>query len=172
MLQALLDHLAASPTPTRLLVTAGRATAAVRALMGDQTGRGHLRLTFLQSLTQVEFDRLLWLADVNFVRGEDSLVRAIWAGKPFVWNIYPQEDGAHADKLEAFLDCMAFSPAVCNLQRAWNGLSAHEPGYNALAPLQAQALPQWQAEVLAARARLLKMDDLCSKLIQFVRNKR
>ena len=31
-------------------------------------------------LTQPDYDRLLWSADLNFVRGEDSLVRAIWAG--------------------------------------------------------------------------------------------
>ena len=47
---------------------------------------------------------MLWACDFNFVRGEDSLVRAIWAGKPFVWQIYPQDDNAHYAKLEAFLD--------------------------------------------------------------------
>jgi hypothetical protein len=41
---------------------------------------------------------------LNLVRGEDSLVRAIWAGKAFVWQIYPQDDGAHWPKLKAFLE--------------------------------------------------------------------
>ena len=44
-------------------------------------------------------------AVLNAVRGEDSLVRALWAGQPFVWHIYPQDDGAHHAKLDAFLDC-------------------------------------------------------------------
>jgi len=35
-------------------------------------------------------DRLLWACDCNFVRGEDSFVRAQWAAKPFVWHIYPR----------------------------------------------------------------------------------
>ena len=49
----------------------------------------------LDWLPQAEFDRLLWSADLNIVRGEDSLVRALWAGAPFVWQLYPQHDGAH-----------------------------------------------------------------------------
>ena len=172
MLKNLLLHLADLPTPTRLLVTAGRATAAVRALMGDQTERGNLRLSFLPGLTQLDFDRLLWHADVNFVRGEDSVLRALWAGKPFVWQVYAQDDGAHGAKLEAFLDRMEFSPALRQLHQAWNGLLPGSEADAALASRQPQALAQWQAEVLAARSRLLRMDDLASQLVAFVRNKR
>ena len=59
-------------------------------------------------LPQPDYDHLLWACDLNFVRGEDSFVRAQWAGRPFVWQIYPQHDGAHAAKLDAFLDrCLA-----------------------------------------------------------------
>jgi uncharacterized repeat protein (TIGR03837 family) len=54
-------------------------------------------------LAQDRYDQLLWACDVNFVRGEDSFVRAQWAGRPFVWNIYPTDDGAHWVKLSAFL---------------------------------------------------------------------
>ena len=77
---------------------------------------------------QATFDRLLWASDLNVVRGEDSLVRAIWAGAPFVWQLYPQADGAHGPKLEAFLERLlddAAQPlreAVGKLFRAWNGL--------------------------------------------------
>ena len=53
--------------------------------------------------TQDRFDRLLWRSDVNFVRGEDSFVRAQWAAQPFVWQPYPQDDDAHRLKLDAFL---------------------------------------------------------------------
>ncbi len=60
--------------------------------------------TWLPHLPQTDFDHLLWACDLNFVRGEDSLVRALWAGKPFVWQIYPQDDDAHHAKLGAFLD--------------------------------------------------------------------
>ncbi len=57
----------------------------------------------LPFLPQADFDRLLWACDVNFVRGEDSFVRAQWAGRPFIWQIYPQAAAAHLVKLEAFL---------------------------------------------------------------------
>ena len=52
---------------------------------------------------QSEFDRLLWASDAAVVRGEDSFVRAQLAGIPFLWSIYPTEDGAHFVKLDAWL---------------------------------------------------------------------
>ena len=172
LLGVLLETLAASATPVRLLVTPGRASAAVQSLLGAQTRSGQLQLNYLPALTQPAFDQLLGSCDLNFVRGEDSVLRAIWAGKPFVWHVYPQHDLAHGPKLEAFMESMQLGASVRTLHRAWNGLLPMAEHAPALAALQASALPQWQSEVLAARARLLKMDDLCSQLIQFVRNKR
>lgn len=73
-----------------------------------------------------DYDRLLWRCDINFVRGEDSFVRAQWTGKPFVWQIYPQDDDAHLIKLEAFLDryCRGMAAdeeaAIRRLFMAWN----------------------------------------------------
>jgi uncharacterized repeat protein (TIGR03837 family) len=66
-------------------------------------GRGHLQVYCLPFLTQESYDLLLWACDINFVRGEDSFVRAQWAGKPFVWHIYPQHDGVHLNKIRAFM---------------------------------------------------------------------
>lgn len=59
-------------------------------------------------LTQDEFDIALQACDLNFVRGEDSFVRAHWAAAsrwqvPFVWQPYRQDGQAHADKLRAWL---------------------------------------------------------------------
>ena len=77
---------------------------------------------------QADYDCLLWSCDLNFVRGEDSFVRAQWAARPFVWHIYPQEDDAHRVKLDAFLDCyLAGLPAthaetVRRFWYAWNGV--------------------------------------------------
>jgi uncharacterized repeat protein (TIGR03837 family) len=171
LLMDLLEQFAAAPTPVCLLVTAGRASSAVQAALGAQTRLGQLHVCYLPLLTQAEYDRLLCNCDLNFVRGEDSVLRALWAGKPFVWHIYPQHDLAHAPKLEAFMECLQLGSPVRALHRAWNGLLPAAEGAPALAALQASALPHWQSDVLAARARLLKMDDLCSQLIQFVRNK-
>ena len=74
------------------------------SLPAKQYTRGNLTLHVLPFVPQDDYDKLLWACDVNFVRGEDSFVRAQWAARPFVWHIYPQQDEAHLPKLEAFLD--------------------------------------------------------------------
>lgn len=71
------------------------------ASAGDEWQRGNLRVFVLPFVEQEQYDLLLWACDVNFVRGEDSCVRAQWAAKPFIWQIYPQHDGVHLEKLEA-----------------------------------------------------------------------
>src|SRR5205085_11787329 len=97
---ALLDALAAAPT--LLLLTPGAAAERAAAALGADGRRGALRAVAVPPLTQPDFDRLLWSCDLNLVRGEDSLVRALWAGAPFVWQAYVQKDGAHRAKVEAF----------------------------------------------------------------------
>jgi uncharacterized repeat protein (TIGR03837 family) len=114
-------------------------------------------------ISQAEFDTLLAQSELNFVRGEDSLVRALWAGKAFVWQIYPQDDGAHGPKLEAFLDWLEAPESLRQFHRVWNGLSSEK--------LQEIDLPGWQACTLKAQQRLLAQDDLVSQLLQFVSEK-
>ena len=168
LLKAMLDVLASAPDPTRLLVTAVRATQAVRALMGNQTVFGPLQISYLPTMPQTDFDTLLACCDLNFVRGEDSVLRALWAGQPFVWQIYPQQDLAHAAKLEAFMDQMQWSQEVRTLHRAWNALPGASPTAINLLPLQAQTSEPWRAQVRAARQRLGQQEDLVSRLLQFV----
>ena len=94
--------------------------------------RGRLSIYAIPFLEQEEYDRLLWLCAVNFVRGEDSFVRAQWAARPFVWHIYPQTEGAHRRKQDAFLDrwvsSLAPDPeaALRPLWRVWNGVPGAE----------------------------------------------
>jgi len=149
-----------------MLVAAGRATAAVDRLLGDAQRIGPLGITRLPAVAQPEFDRLLWACDLNFVRGEDSLVRALWAGAPLVWQIYPQDDDAHHVKLEAFLDWLGAPPSLRRFHRAWNGISG-EP----VALPDAQTLAEWRANTVAARARLRAQDELISRLRRFVTQK-
>jgi uncharacterized repeat protein (TIGR03837 family) len=65
-------------------------------------------------MPQTDYDRLLWACDLNFVRGEDSWVRAQWAARPFIWHIYPQDENLHHVKLRAFLQKYAVK------RRAWS----------------------------------------------------
>lgn len=147
----------------RLLVTPGRAAAAVRALPLPAGLAPH----WLPARSQTGFDELLWACDLNFVRGEDSLVRALWAGQPLVWQIYPQEDGAHHEKLEAFLDWLRAPGSLRAAHAAWNGLAPAE-----LPRLDADLLAEWRACVRCARARLLQQVDLTTQLLQFVAERR
>lgn len=91
---------------TRILLTPGHATQLAQAWLASASSerRQALACHELPALSQSEFDHLLWACHLNIVRGEDSAVRALWAGRPHVWHIYPQDDGAHAAKLDAFLD--------------------------------------------------------------------
>ena len=94
--------------------------------MNPDLQRGNLQARVLPFIEQERYDEILWACDVNFVRGEDSCVRAQWAAKPFVWQIYPQHDAVHWQKLQAFL-CLYSAPlsvsaaqAVQGLWQAWN----------------------------------------------------
>ncbi|HEX6592643.1 MAG TPA: elongation factor P maturation arginine rhamnosyltransferase EarP [Moraxellaceae bacterium] len=127
---ALLDALAQDREPALLLVPEGRALADVaawtgRALQaGDRAERGSLALAVLPLLDHAGYDRLLWACTLNAVRGEDSFVRAQWAGHPLLWHIYPQDEDAHLPKLEAFIRQLEQHTALPALwgqaMRAWN----------------------------------------------------
>jgi uncharacterized repeat protein (TIGR03837 family) len=156
---------------TALLVTPGRAAAAVQHWVGQWVGRADgqwpRHWVAREAVDQQAFDHLLWACDLNAVRGEDSLVRALWAGQAFVWQIYPQHDGAHHDKLRAFLDWLDPPPDWRDLQLFWNGVGGRPPPD--LAPAR---LTDWREAALQARARLWAQPDLATQLLGFVMEKR
>ena len=105
----LLQYWSNGAVAVRVLTLPGAATDQVaiwigkRLSPGDKVSRGSLTVQALPFLPQPDYDKLLWACDVNFVRGEDSFVRAQWAQRPFVWQIYPQTENSHYIKLDAFL---------------------------------------------------------------------
>jgi len=133
---------------------------------GVSLEEGSLSLKILPFLSQDDYDQLLWACDLNFVRGEDSFVRAQWVAKPFVWQIYPQAEAAHIPKLEAFLSlyCQDLPRQVTTFWRDWN---AGDPVdwlgfWQHRAAIQAQALT-WHKQ-------LKNQTDLASKLVNFHKN--
>lgn len=156
-LPAMLEQLAQQPT--LLLASAGAAASQVDALLGPGLRRGALRAALLPRLTQRDYDHLLWASDLNFVRGEDSFVRAQWAGKPFVWQIYPQHDGVHLTKLDAFLTRFGADPELRAFWHAWNRADMPLPAL--------PTWPGWQRHCEAWRAALLAQPDLCTQLLRF-----
>ena len=142
--------------PIRVLRPGSMEAAPAR---GNPTGS--FSLHSLPFLPQARYDELLWTCDLNFVRGEDSFVRAQWAAKPFVWQIYPQAENAHRAKLDAFLYTHPAGPQLAAFWQAWNGQGTLDwPDFAAsLSGLKAP-MRQW-AKTLAARP------DLAGKLVQF-----
>ena len=167
-LPKLITELDALPGPTLLLITAGRATAAMLTAVGKIAPLRHVRLSYLPTLTQVEYDQLLWTCDLNCVRGEDSVVRAIWAGKPFLWQIYPQQDAAHHSKLSAFLNTVNASVTLREIHYTWNNTTNGQCD----GCMPSIDLNEWSQTVQAARTRMLQMGDLVTQLVDFVLKKR
>ncbi len=126
---ALLEALSQMAQPSIVHVPPGKPLAAVmQYLPGSGPWRcGNAVIQPVPFMPLDDYDHLLWRSDINFVRGEDSFVRAQWAAKPFVWQIYKQDEDAHLVKLLAFLDryCAAMddaqAEAVRDMFSAWNG---------------------------------------------------
>ncbi|MBI3728418.1 MAG: elongation factor P maturation arginine rhamnosyltransferase EarP [Burkholderiales bacterium] len=116
-------------TPVICLAPEGVATEAIETFLGQAAKAGanisHDALTVrvLPFIPQADYDKLLWACDINFVRGEDSFVRAQWANKPFIWHIYPQDKNLHHVKLNAFLEiATSVTASQTALSHAWNGV--------------------------------------------------
>ena len=137
--------------------------------VGDKLTIGAVTIAVLPFLSPVQYDQLLWACDINMVRGEDSFIRAHWAGKPLLWHIYPQEENAHLDKLEAWLDVSAkfINPAWQHLQRAWVSENSNEALWATLLPQLTHA----KAQHTLFSEFLGQQDTLCHKLVAFCAKK-
>lgn len=137
----LMEALAAHAQAVTLLVPEGRVLAQVAACPGLDAGfadnpklgqsarMGNLEIRVLPFMPQDAYDRLLWSSDLNFVRGEDSFVRAQHAARPMVWQPYVQADGAQWQKLEAFSQQYMrdlLEPARLALEEVWRVWNAGE----------------------------------------------
>lgn len=152
---AWLEALVLADRSSLVVVPAGRALGDVERwagqglVVGDCMTRGKVTVAVLPFLSHDDYDRLLWACDLNAVRGEDSFVRAQWAGRPLLWHIYPQEEDAHWVKLEAFLSLagaqVAMPPLWTEALRAWNQGRADVAFWAALQPDLAVLTPPARA---------------------------
>ncbi len=171
-----LGALSVQEQPSQLLVPEGRVLGDIARWLGvehlragDQHQRGALQIAILPFMTQHQYDMLLWCCDFNAVRGEESFIRAQWAGRSLVWHIYPQEDDAHWDKLNAFLELYlrdlssAAGAALRGFCNAWNSGEGSGEAWSAMqeheAELQAHA-ERWTRKQVAN-------GDLAAKLVLF-----
>jgi len=175
-LAALVQALRGQHQPVQLLVAAGAGQQALAQAAGLDVqdagadglavAQGALHIRFLPFLAQTQFDALLGLCDLHLVRGEDSLAQALQAGQPSVWQIYPQADGAHEAKLQAYLD--AIGASAC--ERAWHAFwnaGAHSPWPQGL-QWPWEAGPAWAPSAPKRSETLRMQDDLCTRLLSLV----
>jgi uncharacterized repeat protein (TIGR03837 family) len=159
------------------LVPEGVAREHVKAFIGADpvagahATRGALTVRVIPFMPQTDYDRLLWACDFNFVRGEDSWVRAQWAARPFVWHIYLQDENLHHVKLRAFLQKYAVNTqSLVDFSLCWNG--AQEGHMDALwTSLQAE-LPTMTRRAREWETQMLANGDLVSNLLDFARSLR
>jgi uncharacterized repeat protein (TIGR03837 family) len=175
-IDALLEQWRDAADPVVLLAPECRISGALARFFGlpsfaagTHAERGSLAAHALAFTDQPGYDRLLWASDVNFVRGEDSFVRAQWATRPFVWHIYPQADDAHLPKLDAALAHYAGSlpadarDALTRFWHAWNGVGTpHWADFAGHLPAFATRAAQWAHE-------LARAGDLAGNLARFAK---
>ncbi|WP_370578736.1 elongation factor P maturation arginine rhamnosyltransferase EarP [Snodgrassella alvi] len=171
-------------TPVTLWLAGGQVIESLRAAKliapeelqqeGDSCELGNVTLVRIPFVPQAAFDRLLWLADAAIVRGEDSFVRALWAGLPFFWHIYRQDDDVHLQKLHSFW-FKAMQGWPTELRQAFTVLSDDLNGAGAVSSLKREQAWQylcahWQSWVKSAAAwseMLHGQDNALEKLARF-----
>ncbi|KHA72066.1 hypothetical protein NZ35_16925 [Pseudomonas chlororaphis] len=174
-----LDVLAVDAAPTHLLVPEGRILGDVarwleveNLAVGAIHVRQSLTVQVLPFVRQDQYDHLLWCCDFNAVRGEDSFVRAQWAGRPMLWHIYQQDEDIHLDKLDAFLALYTkgLSPAAAEAMNGlWRAWSAGQP----IGEYWLAARDHWPELQENAEAWCLEQGlqaDLAAALVQFYLN--
>ena len=181
-LESLLRCWQNSAEPILCLVPEGALAAQLRimypAFLGDESGKsllelGNLHVRLIPFVAQDEYDKLLWACDINFVRGEDSIIRAHWAAKPFIWQIYRQTEQTHLEKLNAFMQryCEDMPDDIAQgLREFWldwntsNDLVQSWQKFRAMQTQIAEYNRLW-------RTRLTANGDLASNLVHFVEKK-
>ena len=171
---ALFDAWQSCGTAITCLVPEGVAVDAVQAFLGQAAKAGAsatrdaLTVRVLPFVPQPDYDKLLWACDLNFVRGEDSFVRAQWAGKPFVWHIYPQDKDLHHVKLNAFLQCnTAKTASLSEFSLGWNAAMKTAADWAVLWPLLEADLQKIAIMSADWQRQLAANGNLASNLLKF-----
>lgn len=145
-----------------------------RLEVGDHIQRQQAEFVIIPFLSQADYDRLLYLCDFNFVRGEDSWIRALWAGKPMIWLPYQQSEQTHLVKLKAFIQhylAQAEAPLAAVIQhamQAWAQGSWQVTDWESLLSV----LPQFRLHAQAFKLHQSKQVDLATNLVIFIEKNR
>jgi uncharacterized repeat protein (TIGR03837 family) len=142
--------------------------------VGDYLSRGNLHVHILPFLSQTDYDKLLGDCDINFVRGEDSWVRAIWSGKPFIWQPYLQTENTHIKKLKAFIDVFYANceqkEVLWKAHEYWAAEHVLQADFNLNWQNYMNALQSTQTYTKTQSQKLAAQTDLATKLVIFCNN--
>lgn len=181
-LSALVSAWASESTPVICVAAAGAAATQLSGIAGRPITAGtvvrlgNLEIQAIAFVDLDQYDRLLWACDVNFVRGEDSFVRAQLAARPMVWQAYPQEGGAHLNKVAAF--CERYASALsanvrmpfCSLMEAWNRESADVGAYWTALCQRREGLAiharEWAGQLAGGGSLALKLAEFCEDRLE------
>lgn len=140
---------------------------------GDEYKLNELTVRVLPMVSQDEYDSYLIDSKLNLVRGEDSIVRAMLTGNPFLWHIYPQEEDVHKDKIEALFDRMS---EVCSSKKdveilrqltlSYNGFSDYLDSFDLLGFYE-----NWKKLSKEWSEHLISLGSLTDNLISFLKTK-
>ena len=140
---------------------------------GDIYKLNNLTVKVLPMVSQDEYDSYLIDSKLNLVRGEDSIVRAMLTGNPFLWHIYPQEEDVHKDKIEALFDRMS---EICSSKKdveilrqltlSYNGFSDYLDSFDLLGFYE-----NWKKLSKEWSEHLISLGSLTDNLITFLKTK-
>ena len=166
------ETLRKSEKEINLLLPKGAATDFLIDLHKENPAQ-NVHLGISDMVPQKEFDKFLWASDALIIRGEDSFARAQLAGKPFIWNIYPQTEETHIKKLEAFGERVkpfygeSYS-AWLNMNLSWN----KSPNHLALCWNNwCDKRSQLEESALRWRSHLVSLGSLVDNLLTFIKEK-
>lgn len=176
-LSALVEAWSGGPSPVLCVVPEGKVHLQLARIVGQpiaprsHISLGRLSIAAIPFLDLDAYDRLLWACDMNFVRGEDSCVRAQLAARPLVWQAYPQAEDAHLTKMGAFLDRYgdgldtAARAAQRAFSEAWNRESMEVGQHWAALRTHQQILAahanDWAAQLAAGGNLAFKLAEFC-----------
>lgn len=181
-LPALVEAWSCDPLPVVCIVPEGAALAQLSRIAnqriepGSCLKLGGLTIAAIPFLDLEHYDRLLWACDVNFVRGEDSFLRAQLAARPMVWQAYPQEESAHLRKTSAFLERYtsamdsAAGTVFCAFTEAWNRESTDVGPQWAVLRFHLKALLAhagcWAEKLTAGGSLAIKLAEFCENQLK------
>ena len=181
-LSALIAAWSSDTQPVVCIVPEGRVLAQLSSIadrpivVGTGIRLGRLLIQAVPFLEHDQYDRLLWACDLNFVRGEDSFVRAQLAARPMVWQAYPQAEDAQVPKIAAFLDLYAAAldpvtrPILSGFCKEWNQGSAGIGGHWGALCSRHESLSaharEWAIQLASGGSLAVRLAEFCENRLK------